>query len=359
MKKLDLYIIKKFLGTFFFTVLLFVPIIIVFDMSENIQKFIEKNAPIRAIFLDYYLNFVPYLINQLSPLFIFISVIFFTSKMASNSEIVAILSGGISFWRMLRPYLISALLLTILSFYLNNFLIPRANKTRVAFEELYRKNEFRNMKRDIHMQINKTTYVYMTNFNVSMNIATNFSIENFNEKGELTYKLISDNAVWDSINVQWRINNYRERYIDGLNEKLNAGLYKDTSISLNPSELKRRNNYVQTMSYTELNELIDEALFKGSEKVNYYLVEREMRLAYPFAAFVLTIIGVSISSRKVRGGIGLHIGIGLAISAAYIMLMQIFNSLALVPSNPVTITIWLPNIFFGLLALYLLKIAPK
>jgi lipopolysaccharide export system permease protein len=358
LNKLDIYIIKKFLGTFFFTILLIVCVIVVFDISEKLEDFIEKEAPLKAIIFDYYLNYIPYLTNMFSPLFIFISVIFFTSKMASNSEVVAILSGGISFSRFLRPYLICALILTGLSYYLNHFLIPTANKKSLAFEEVYYRNKFRNVDQNIHMQINKDTYIYMNNFNADLNLGTSFSIENFKD-GRLTYKLLSDHVRWDSVSNKWQINNYVERHIDGLNETIKKGLQKDTTLDLRPEEFKRRKSFVRTMDYFELNEFIEEARFKGSAKVVEYEVEKQRRSAYPFATFILTIIGVSISSRKVRGGIGLHIGIGLFISFSYILFMQISSTFATNSGMPAFIAVWIPNALYAILALYLLKKAPK
>ncbi len=358
MKKIDYYIIKKFLGTFFFTLILIICVVIVFDISEKLQDFIERKAPVHAIIFDYYLNFIPYFANMFSPLFIFISVIFFTSKMASNSEIIAILAGGVSFKRLLRPFFICAGLLTILSFYLNNFLIPDANKKRLAFEEVYYRNKFRNVAHDIHIQLNKTTYVYMTNFNADLNIGTNFSIEKFN-KGKLTYKLLCDYVKWDSVLNKWQINNYTERYINGLDETLKKGYLKDTILDLKPEEFKRRSSFVTTMNYFELNDYIKQEKFKGSQNVIRYEVEKQTRGAYPFATFVLTVIGVSISSRKVRGGIGLHIGVGLLISFSYILFMQIAATLATNSNVPAIIAVWIPNILYAILALFLLKYAPK
>ena len=358
LKKIDIYIIKKFLGTFFFTLILIILVIIVFDISEKLQDFIERKAPLKAIIFDYYVNFVPYFANMFSPLFIFISVIFFTSKMASNSEIVAILSGGVSFKRMLRPYFICAFSLAVLSFYLNNFLIPDANKKRLEFEEIYYRNKFRNFAQDIHRQIDDNTYVYMSNFVADLDLANNFSIERFNGKN-LEYKLISDNAKWDSTINKWTITNYVERHIDGLYETINTGIKKDTAINLLPDEFKRRNSYITTMDMFELNDFIEEEKFKGSQLIVEYEVEKHQRGAYPFATFVLTLIGVSISSRKVRGGIGLHIGIGLLISFSYILFMQISSTFAINSGAPAFIAVWIPNVLYGLLALYLLKKAPK
>jgi len=359
LKKLDIYIIKKFLGTFFFTLLLVICVIIVFDISEKLEDFIEKKAPLKAIIFDYYLNMTPYYANMLSPLFIFIAVIFFTSKMASNSEIVAILAGGVKFNRLLRPYMICALILASLSFYLNNFVIPDANKNRLAFEEVYYRNKLRNRAQDIHMKINSNTYIYMTNFNVDLNQGSNFSIERFNDNMELEYKLLSDNVKWDSTINKWSITNYVERHIDGLNETITKGLKKDTTINLKPEEFKRRNSYVTTMDYFELNDFIEEQKFKGSQQVVIYELEKQQRASYPFATFILTLIGVSISSRKVRGGIGLHIGIGLLISFSYILFMQISSTFAINSGFPAIIAVWTPNILYSLLAFYLLKMAPK
>lgn len=358
MTKIDLYIIKKFLGTFIFTILLIVCIVVVFDVSEKISDFIEKEAPIKAIVFDYYLNFIPYFANMFSPLFIFISVIFFTSKMASDSEVVAILASGVSFNRFLRPYIISALILSVVSLYLNNFLIPDANKKRLAFEEVYYRNKFRNVDHDIHIQIDKHTYIYMTNFVVDLNLGNNFSIETIVD-GKLTYKLIADNAKWDSTSQKWSITNYVERHINGLNETIKRGNRKDTILNLHPDEFKRRNSFVTTMDYFELNTFIEEAKFKGSQQVIHYEVEKQNRMAYPFATLVLTLIGVAVSSRKVRGGIGLHIGLGLLISFSFILFMQISSTFAINSGWSPILAVWTPNIVYGLLALYLIKKAPK
>ncbi len=357
--KIDIYIIKKFLSTFFFTLLLIVCVIIVFDLSERLEEFIDKKAPIKAIIFDYYVNYIPYLANMMSPLFIFISVIFFTSKMASNSEIVAILASGISFKRLLRPFLICAILLAGLSYVLNNFLIPESNKKRIAFEEQYYRNKLRNYSQDIHMKINDNTYVYMTNFVIDLNLGNNFSIERFNDDGELEYKLLSDNVKWDTTINMWSITNYVERHINGLEETIKKGVKKDTILDLKVEEFKRRNNYVTTMNLFELNDFIEEQTFKGSQQIVNYELERQQRSSYPFATIVLTLIGVSVSSRKVRGGIGLHIGIGLLISFSYILFMQISATFALNSGVPAIVAVWIPNVVYGCLAAYLLKKAPK
>lgn len=359
LKKLDIYIIKKFLGTFFFTLLMVICVIIVFDISEKLEDFLKNNAPMKAIIFDYYLNLVPYLANMLSPLFIFIAVIFFTSKMASNSEIVAILSGGVKFNRFLRPFLICAFLLSGLSYYLNNFLIPAANKDRLDFEEVYYRNKLRNFSKDIHIKIDDGTFIYMSNFVVDLNLGNNFSLEKFNTNGELSYKLLSDNAKWDTTTNQWMVTNFVERKINGLEETVNSGAKKYLDINLKPEEFKRRTNYIIAMDYFELNDFIEEQKFKGSQQVVIYEVEKHQRIAYPFATFILTLIGVSISSRKVRGGIGLHIGLGLLVSFSYILFMRVSSTFAINSGMPVILAVWIPNIIYSLLAFYLMKKAPK
>lgn len=232
-------------------------------------------------------------------------------------------------------------------------------KKRLAFEEVYYRNKFRNFSQNIHMQIDSTTYIYMTNFNVDLNLGNNFSIERFDNNGLLEYKLLSDNVKWDTIKEHWTINNYTERHIDGLKESIKRGAKKDTVINLKPEEFKRRKSYITTMDLFELNAFIEEAKFKGSKQIVNYEIEKHQRGAYPFATFVLTLIGVSISSRKVRGGIGMHIGIGLVISFSYILFMQISSTFAINSGAPAVIAVWIPNLVYSLLALYLLKKAPK
>lgn len=355
---LDRYIIKKFLGTFFFSIALIISVAVVFDITEKLDDFIERDAPINAIIFDYYLNFIPYFANLFSFLFVFISVIFFTSKMASNTEIISILASGVSFKRFLLPYFISATVLAILSFYLNNFLIPDANKARLDFEEQYIRNQFKNDDKNIHIQLDDSSYAYLESYNNWANIGYKFSLETI-KNGEVTYKLISDYMQWDSTQSQWIVYNYYERYINGTKERLIQGRSKDTTLNISPEDFNKRDNSVGTLDYYALNEAIAREKFRGSQKAVYYELEKYGRLASPFATFVLTLIGVSIASRKVRGGIGVHIGVGLAISFTYILFMQVSETFATNGNFNPMLAVWIPNITFGLLAIYLLAKAPK
>ena len=357
-KKLDSYIIRKFLGTFFYAIGLIIIIVIIFDISEKIDDFIEKDAQIKDIILKYYLNFIPYFANLFSSLFTFIAVIYFTSKMASNTEIVSILSSGVSFKRFIRPYIISAVFIATLSFILSNFIIPHANKKRMEFEMMYIKSGKRAKEMNIHMQINPGTFVYAEHYNSDADVAYHFTMEKINDKG-LYYKLTSDIAKWDSLKSAWSMENYYVRYIDGLNESINSGSKLDTVINLKPSDFLENVHNIETMNYTELNDFISEEKLKGSDNISFSQVEKHKRIAFPFATVVLTLIGVSLSSKKQRGGIGIHLGAGIVLSFAFILFMQISTTFATNGNLPAVIAIWIPNIIFGILGLYLLRTASK
>jgi lipopolysaccharide export system permease protein len=357
-KILDRYIIRKFLGTFFFSLALIILIAVVFDMSEKLDDFIERKAPVKAIIFDYYLNFIPYFANLFAPLFVFISVIFFTARMAMDTEIIAILNSGVSFRRLLRPYMIAAFVLALLSFYLNGWLIPHSNKVKLAFENVYIKDPVKFEYRNIHRQITPGVFIYFESYDNNSNIGYRFSMERI-EKGQRTYFLNSERMVWDSITSKWRIENYYARKIDGEKELLSGGQRLDTVLPITPANFRRRSNVVQAMDTPALNEFIEQERLEGSGNLGVYLVEKHRRNAIPFATFVLTIIGVSLSSRKVRGGIGARLGSGIGISFVYILFMQISNTFAINGSLPPIVAVWIPNIFFSAIALLLLKKAPK
>ncbi|MCW3072425.1 MAG: hypothetical protein JWO44_2315 [Bacteroidetes bacterium] len=359
LKLIDRYIIGKFLGTFIFSMLLIILIVVVFDISEKIEDFVGKSAPLKAIVVDYYFNFIPYFVNLFSPLFTFIAVIFFTSRMASRTEIVAILSSGISYRRLLFPYMLSATVIAISSLYLNNFVIPHATKKRTSFENKYIRNEYHNMDRNIHKQIAPGSYIYLQNYNTEENTGYKFSIEKFS-KGQLYYKLMAENIKWDSIKKQWSVNDYYIRYINGMNEYIRKGKKMDTLLLFTPDEFGRKDNTIETMDYYELDKYIESERLKGSDNIELILLEKYRRVAFPFATFILTLIGVSIASRKVRGGIGMHIGLGIGISFTFIMFMQITTTFAAggVGLSPL-LAVWIPNIIFSFLAWYLLRVAQK
>ncbi|HEY4798819.1 MAG TPA: LptF/LptG family permease [Bacteroidia bacterium] len=358
MKKIDLYIIRKFLGTFFLSIVLILMIVVVFDISERMEDFLAKKPPLSEIIIDYYLNFIPFFANLFSPLFVFIAVIYFTSRMAYRSEVVAILSSGVSFRRFLVPYMISATALAGLSLYLNHFVIPESNKRRIAFEDMYLRNKYKNEDQNIHRQIVPGTFIYFKSFNNLTNTGYQFSLERI-DHGMRSFFLKSDFIKWDSVKNKWTLENYFARRIDGMNETIYKGAKKDTVFEFQPSEFGRRENKVETMQTPELSAFIEGEKVKGASLIPYYEVEKYRRSAFPFATFVLTLIGASVSSRKVRGGIGWHIGLGLMIAFTYILFMQVSTTFAINGGFPASIAVWIPNVLYVFLALLMLNKAPK
>lgn len=358
MKTIDFYIIRKFLGTFFYAISLLILVVIIFDVSENIDEFIDKEAPLKAIIFDYYVNFIPYFVNLFSYLFTFISVIYFTSKMAANTEIISILSSGISFYRMLRPYFISAAFLALISFYLANFLIPYTNQIRRTFADRYIQGLSKSKEEHIHLQISPGTFVYMESFNMKNNNGYRFTIEKFDDT-KLVYKLMADRIVWDTTKSKWRIENYTARTIDSTREIITKGSRMDTTLNLVPSELYIKKQYYEEMTFSKLNKFIRQEDLKGSPEVVFYKMEKHNRLASPFATLVMTLIGVSLSSRKIRGGTGMHLGLGILLTFAYILFMRITTVFATFGNLPPPLAAWIPNIVFFIIGLYLLKTAPK
>ncbi len=358
MKKIDSYIIKKFLGTFFFAIALIISIAIIFDISEQLEDFLQKQAPFKEIVIDYYMNFIPYFVNLFSPLFVFIAVIFFTSKMASNSELIAILTGGVSFKRLMYPFFLSALFLTMFSYVLGNFVIPHANKIRYEFQKRYIWNVARSEDRNIHKQLAPGIYLYMDSYNAENLTGYQFSIEKFGN-GKLISKLMADYGNWDSIKKKWTAHNYYIRQILDDKEIISRGASIDTALNITPEEFTRRNEEVESLDYFELNDYIDEQKMRGTSKVVIYQVEKYKRIAFPFSTFILTLIGVSVASRKTKGGIGLHIGIGLAISFAYILFMQVSATFAINGNMNPMIAVWIPNMLFLILGIFLYRTAPK
>jgi len=358
LKKLDKYIIGKFLGTFFYSLILIIVVVVIFDISEKTDDFILKAAPLKAIVFDYYFNFIPYFANLFSALFTFIAVIFFTSKLSGDSEIIAILSSGVSYKRLMVPYLISAVILTILSFILINWVIPPANKKRLEFEEKYIRLRYRYNIKNIHKQILPGEFIYMESYNNVHNIGYRFSMEKF-ENGKLKSKLLSDYAQWDTTLNKWKVTNCTIRNITDSNEIIIHKRHLDTAINLHPNDFERRKNLVEAMNYTELKKFIENEKLIGSDNVALWQIEQNKRFAFPFSTIILTIIGVSLSSRKRRGGIGINIGLGIFLAFTYIMFMQVSTVMATNANiNPV-LAVWIPNILYSIIAFYLFKRASK
>ena len=355
---IDKYIIRKFITTYFMAILLIIGIVIIFDISEKIDDFVTKEAPLRSIVVNYYFNFIPFFVNMFSPLFVFITVIFFTSKLAANSEIIAMLSGGISFKRLMVPYLVSAFVIAAFSLTLNLFVIPPANKNRLAFEERYIKGPNNSFNRNVHFQLEPDHFIYMESFSNWNNTATRLTLERF-EGNRLVSKLSAETAAWDSTIMGWRLNNYYIRHIDGEVERLEKGVRKDTILDLTAAELKQRKGAVDALDYFELNQEIEKLNMRGDDRVKFALIQKNTRLAVPFSAFILTLMGVSLSSKKRRGGIGLNIGIGIALSFTYILFLRFSEMFVIGDVLSPAVALWFPNMLFSVVALVLYRLAPK
>lgn len=360
MKKLDAYIIQKFLGTFFYAILLFAAISVVMDVSEHINDFLEKEAPLKLIITEYYFNFVPFILSLLFPLFVFIAVIFFTSQMAHRSEIVAMLAGGINFYRILMvPYFISATLLVIIQLFGNHYIVPNSNKNRLIFEAEYIRNKKTINERNVHMQIGKNNYVSFESYTSRDTSGRQFTLEQYDDKNNLLYKLSAERIKWNNALKKWHIDNYYVRTIDSLKENIQTGFNLDTTINLNPKDFEEQVKYKETMTTPQLNLFIEKEIKRGASFIEYYYVEKYRRTAIPFATYILTAIGLAIASRKTRGGMGLHILLGVAISSIYIILLQFSMTFATNGNLSPLISVWIPNIIFTFVAIYLLYNAQK
>ena len=329
-------------------------IIIVFDISEKIDDFIENKAPLYDIIFVYYLNFIPYFVNLFSPLFAFIAVVFFTSRMAFNSEFTAMLSNGISFRRILRPYIFSASILALMSLVLANFIIPKVNIKRLGFEKQY-VNPPRNLIGfNIHMQISPGTYAYAESFDPHSNTGLRFSLIKTTKEG-LAFKMDAQRFSYDSASASWQFDDYFIRYINGNKETVKTGHQLKNRLNLVPEDFNTLVADVEVMNFRELRQYIRKEKEKGTDLVKFYQVEEQTRMAYPFAAIILTLIGAVTSSRKLRGGIGLHLGLGLLISFSFILIMKISTVFATSGDLSPVVAVWFPDFIFAILAVILIR----
>lgn len=356
-KVIDWYIIRKYLGTFVFTIALFMVVIVVFDVSEHLDNFLKSHAPLQAIIFQYYAGYLPFYTNLLLPLINFLAVIFFTAKMANQTEIVPILSSKASFNRFLRPYFISSSLIFIVFFFANVYLIPYTNKLDITFENIYF-NDVDPTKSQVHMQLDKQTYVYLQSYDPSLHTGYNFILEKF-DGDVIKEKLVANRIVYDSLKRIWTMQDYSVRLVNGMHEKLYSAPKKDTVLDMRPADFEAHDNVYRAMSMNELNKNIGRERLRGTGALTDMLFEKYKRFVYPLSSYVLALIGVSISSRKVRGGIGLPLGIGIFLCFAYIVVDRFAFVFAIKGGMPPLIAVFIPNVAFGALGYYLLRKAPK
>ncbi len=359
-KILDRYILGKFLSTYFFAIAMIIVIVVTFDYVEKIDDFTELKAPVKAIVFDYYLNFIPFFINQFSGLFTFIACIFFTSKMAYQTEIIAMLSGGMSFKRLMWPYFLGSAIIAGISLLLSLWLIPISQQHIVGFEQQYIKRHTKaTYDRHIYRQIAPGTFAYIRGYSEQNRQASFFALEHY-DGGTMTHSLEASDVRFDPESKRWTAMRYTQRMFDSTGmERFSQHRNLDTLINLEATELGRISELIQTMNISRLNEFLSQQRDKGSDELSIIEVERHSRFAYPLSTFILTLIGVSLSSRKVRGGTGLHIGIGITLCFSYILFNRFFAEFAKSGTLPPWIAVWLPNIIYLCIAVYLYRKAPK
>ncbi len=360
-KLLDRYIIKKFIGTYIYAIALIISISIVFDFNEHMSKFATNHAPWRAIVFDYYANFVPYFANLFSPLFVFIAVIFFTSKLAGNSEIIAMLASGTSFRRLMRPYMLSAALIAAVNLYLGAYVIPHGNVIRQNFESLYKNKKKNTSAQNVQLQVAPGVIAYIQSYDNLTKRGYGFSLDKF-EKKKLVSHMTANVIQYDTIadeRYHWKVMNYKIRSLKGLREHIETGAELDTLIMMEPMDLVFSKGQQETFTSPELLRYISKQTERGSQNVVQYEVEFHKRIAMSFASFILTIIGVSLSSRKRKGGMGLYLGIGLALSFSYILLQTVSATFAINAGTPPMLAAWIPNILYTFIAYFCYRQAPN
>ena len=360
--RVDRYIVYKFLSTYIFLITIIVVIAVIFDFNEKIDKLTQSHAPLQKIVFDYYVNFVPYFANLFSPLFVFIAVIFFTSKLADNSEIIAMKSTGMSFRRLLRPYMFSAALIALTTYLLGAYVIPQSNVARVNFENRYIKKKTDITSVDnVQMQVDTGVVAYITHFDNVTKSGYGFSLDKFVDK-KLVSHLTAQNIQYDTLSdrrFSWTIRQYKIRTLVGRREKLESGQKLDTIIVMEPKDFFYVRGQQETMTVPELDEFIDRQKLRGAAGVSTFEVEYHKRFATPFAAFILTLIGVSLSCEKRKGGMGASIGVGIALSFTYILFQTVSSTFAINAGWPAMFAVWLPNIIFAIIAAVLYRRTPQ
>ena len=359
LQKLDKYIIKKFLGTYFFSLLLIIIVIIVFDYNEKIDKFVSSNAPMNEIVFDYYANLAPYYANTFSALFVFISVIYFTSKLASNSEIIAIFSAGVSFRRLMRPYMIAAGIISVLTYIMSAFIIPSGTATMLEFEQKYNKKKKVESANDIQLKVDDNTIAFIERYESRNNTGWRFMLDKFEEKKLVSHMEARTITYHPDKPGLWTARHWKIREFQDDRESIRESRREplDTLLQIEPGDFLISDGEQETMTTPELSEYIDKQKKRGFANTSSFEIEYHKRIAMSFAAFILTIIGVSLSSRKSKGSMGLSLGIGLALSFSYILFQGISSAFA--DQMPIALAAWLPNIIYSVIAIVLYIKAPK
>jgi lipopolysaccharide export system permease protein len=366
MKIIDRYILNKILTTFFFVVLILVAIVSVIDLTEKMDKYSRNNLDTITI-LGYYADFIPWIAGLITPITVFIAIVFVTSQMASRTEIIAILGSGVSFLRMLFPYFLGATILGVISFYLNGWVIPKSNRSRLEFEMRYLNKAVNYDKQNVHLQVEPNVYLYLQNYNNQSNVGYLFTLERFNEKNQLLEKLTADNIQWDTLKNKWTLRSWKRKKVDSLflvkNENvkqlIESGHTKDTTLAISPKDFTNNQGNYDGLTIPELGEQIAKMKFRGATGVEVFQTERHIRFASPFTIFILVFMGVIVSSKKSRGGTGFQIALGFLLSFIFILFFMMTRTFAEAGSLSPWLAAWLPNLSFAAIALGMYKFVPR
>ncbi|MBT2559442.1 LptF/LptG family permease [Hymenobacter sp. ISL-91] len=358
MKILDKYIITKFLTAFFFTVVLLVSVICVIDFTEKNDDFLQHDLGGWQILTEYYLNLFPYFANLLSPITVFIAVVFVTAQLASRTEVVAMLASGISFKRFLLPYIMGSVILGMLTMAMTGWLIPIANKTRVEFEKKYIKNPYRFSGRNVHFKIGPQDYAFMESYDNVNNVGYKFALETID--GQILKRRLTAEAIsWDSTKQAWHLTPQLLRTFNGEQESLKTLPARDTTLNLFPKDFASTYRLAETLTLPELNRYINTKIARGADDTQVYLSEKYERFAYPYAMFILTVIGVIMSARKSRAGVGGQIALGFVLAFVFIIFVILSRNLAAVGTLSPLLAAWVPSIVFTLIGAVLYRVIPQ
>lgn len=359
MKILDKYILTRFLTSFFFVVVVLLAIIVMIDVTEKNEDFIRSGLPFTDIVMKFYIFYIPFIANMISPLIIFIASVFVTSRMASHTEIIAILNSGVSFRRFLMPFFAGSVLVAIATFFLIGWIIPRSNKAMVLFENTYLKDKFYYDGRDVHIKITPTQYVYLESYNNQIQTGYQFTLEHI-ENNKLLSKLKAARILWNKEKNKWTVEDYQIRSFSGMSKQtLTRGAYLDTIINLKPTDFESKYMHQGTLNFNELNTYIAELKERGAENIEMYEIEKYERYAYPFAVILLTLFGVIVAARKSRGGTGFQIAFGFILAFVYLIFVVMSRSFATSGAISPMVSAWIPNTVFTIIGLVMYKLMPR
>jgi lipopolysaccharide export system permease protein len=357
MKILDWYILKKFLKSYVFVVFVIELVVVIIHITENNENYINHELSAGQI-IGYYLDYVPYIANMIAPITVFITVVFMTSQLAQHSEIIAMLSSGISFRRLMIPYMIGAMIIAVVSFYFGGWVIPNGNKERVSFELQYIKGAYHFTGRNTHIKISPTTLLYLQSYSVANNVGYKPTLETI-EDGVLLNKLEASRMEWQPKTEKWRLRNWKKREIEGMEEIFSYGKTMDTTLRIHPKDFANDYSRFETLTMNELYTYIDELKLRGADDIQVYEIEKYIRYTAPFAALILTFIGLGVSARKARGGAGFQIALGFLLAFVYIIFFIFSRTSAEAGNIAPIIAIWIPNIIFTIIGLIIYQTVPR